>query len=145
MSKMAIERDQLQYLLDQEEGTERVIRAAVYCARCGYQLRMLPYSGRCPECGNSYNARGHKLEGIFKPHETTFPASDLAAGLISALVLVWLLGSLLRRLDPWTLLFAALFGYMTVIFIRQAWRGLKEFIRAQRLADRVSEHQDDDD
>ena len=142
---MAIEREQLQHMLDQEEGAEHVIREAVYCGRCGYQLRMLPYSGRCPECGNWYNARGHKLEGILTPQAAPFPASDLVAGLLSALILVWLVGGLTRRLDLFGLLFAGLFGYMAVIFLRQSWRGLREFIRAQRLADRAFEQDDDDD
>ena len=142
---MAIEREQLQHMLDQEEGADHVIRAGVYCGRCGYQLRMLPYSGRCPECGNWYNARGHKLEGILTPQAAPFPASDLVAGLLSALILVWLVGGLTRRLDLFGLLFAGLFGYMAVIFLRQSWRGLREFIRAQRLADRAFEQDDDDD
>ncbi len=140
---MAIDHDGLRYLLEETEG-ENVITSTVFCDQCGYQLRMLPYIGRCPECGNPYNARGLKIEGIFVPHTAAFPASDIAAGLASAALVIWLVAGLIKRFDLWTLLFAAVFGYMAVVFLKQAWARLKRFIRGQKLADEIYQADRDD-
>lgn len=142
MCEMAIERDKLRHMLE-EEGAENVISSTLYCDKCGYQLRMLPYIGRCPECGNSYNARGLKMEGIFLPQQAEFPGSDILAGLASAGLVAWLAAGLVQRFDLWALLFAALFGYMAVVFLRQSWARLKRFVRGQRLTDKLLSGDDD--
>lgn len=127
----------------EEEGVENVIGSTLYCDKCGYQLRMLPHVGRCPECGNSYNARGLEMEGIFNPQRAEFPGSDILAGLASAGLVAWLTAGLVQRFDLWALLFAALFGYMAIIFLKQSWARLKRFIRGQRLTRKLLSGDDD--
>ena len=61
-----------------ETYTDRRIRSSVYCGRCGYNLRHLPYIYQCPECGQEYNARPLSMKGIFSPHDVYFPAFDVA-------------------------------------------------------------------
>ncbi len=138
---MVLGREQLEHMLEEEEGP-RVMTRAVICDQCGYQLRMLPLVGRCPECGNSYSMRGIKMEGIFVPEAAEFPASDLVAGLVSAGLALWLVAGLVRRFDLWTLLFAGFLGYVGFVFLRQGLRRLRRFIRGQRIA---SQADSDDD
>ncbi len=125
---MALEHEQLEHMLEEDEGPRLMTQPAI-CDQCGYQLRGLPFVGRCPECGNSYRVRGRKTEGIFVPGSAEFPASDLVAGLV-------------RRFDLWSLLFAAILGYMGFVFLRQGLRRLKQFVRGQRIA---SQADSDDD
>lgn len=131
----------MDHLLEEVEGPA-VMTSKVFCDQCGYQLRGLPFTGRCPECGNSYIVRGIKTEGIFFPQTAAFPASDLVAGLVSAGLTVWLVAGLVRAFDLWSLMFAALLGYMGFVFLRQGLRGLGRFIRGQRIA---SQTDSDDD
>lgn len=138
---MAIERDELDLMMDGQR--DRVIADALFCAGCGYQLRMLPYIGRCPECGNSYNARSLHKDGIFVPQSAEFPATDILAALASAGVALWLAGGLLRHFDLWTLAFLLLFGYLAVAFSRQSYARLGRFIKGQRLAARIESEEEE--
>ena len=122
--------------LIEEEGPD-VITEALYCGECGYQLKMLPHVGRCPECGNRYKARGTETEGIFNPHSAEFPAFDIVAGLASVLLVVWLVSGVVRSFDLWSTLFAGTFAYLGMVFLRQAWRGVNRFIRGQKIADEL--------
>lgn len=53
--------------IEEEMFTDRRITGSVYCGRCGYNLRTLPFCYHCPECGNEYNARPLKMKGIYVP------------------------------------------------------------------------------
>ncbi len=138
---MALEREQLEHMLE-EEGP-RLMTKSVICDQCGYQLRGLPFVGRCPECGNSYSVRGIKTEGIFVPESAEFPASDLVAGLASGGLALWLVAGLVRRFDLWSLLCAAILGYMGFVFLRQGLRRLGRFIRGQRIASQADSDDDE--
>lgn len=137
----AIERDELDFMMDGKH--ERVIAEALFCAACGYQLRTLPFIGRCPECGNSYNARSTPKDGIFVPELAEFPATDILATLASAVAALWLAGGLLLHFDLWTLVFLALFGYLAVAFFRQSYVRLGQFIKGQRLAKQIEGEEED--
>ena len=64
---MVLSENELDRLAD-EMYLDRRIAHSVYCGECGYNLRTLPYAGRCPECGGEYNARPLIMKGIFN-HE----------------------------------------------------------------------------
>lgn len=132
---MVIERDELDFMV--EGKRKRVITDALFCAACGYPLRMLPFIGRCPECGNSYNAHSLHKDGIFVPQSAEFPATDILATLASAIAALWLAGGLIRHFDLWTLVFLALFGYLAVAFFRQSYVRLGQFIKGQRMAAQI--------
>ena len=139
---MALEHEQLEHMLEEEEGGPRLMTKPVICDQCGYQLRGLPFVGRCPKCGNSYSVRGIKTEGIFVPHAAEFPAMDLVAGLVGGGLALWLAAGLVRRFDLWLLLCTAILGYLGFVFLRQGLRRLRRFIRGQRIA---SQADSDDD
>jgi len=58
---------------------DRRISATVFCGKCGYNLRTLPYLYQCPECGNEYNARPLVMKGVFLPQRTPAPWIDMLA------------------------------------------------------------------
>lgn len=70
--------------LAEEIYTDRRITMSTYCGRCGQNLRTLPYVYRCPECGNAYNARPLKQEGVFSADHARFPLGTLFALLVTA-------------------------------------------------------------
>ena len=61
---MSFSQDEVERLMDQAEPG-RGIDTSLYCAACGYNLRGLPHSGTCPECGGRYSTRSHLMKGIF--------------------------------------------------------------------------------
>ena len=61
----------------------RTLSHSVFCDRCGYNLRCLRYVGRCPECGNAYNARPLKLKGIYHAFDLKLPVLDIFVAIIS--------------------------------------------------------------
>ena len=63
---------------------------SVYCARCGYGLKLQPKVGRCVECGNPYDAREYAMTGVLRTEDGRFPTSTLAvAG--ACFVTAWIL------------------------------------------------------
>ncbi len=124
---MNVETDDLDKL-SQDIFSERQISHSVYCSRCGYNLRMLPYIGRCPECGNEYNARPAVRNGIYVSTDLSFPSVELIcvvfflgwAGL-------WLITGV-RPVIPWKVTFGAAFLLAGVIsgylFFQRLWRYL---------------------
>ena len=77
---MDLSTDELEQL-SQDIYSERRISHSIYCGRCGYNLRTLPYVGRCTECGNEYNARPVVRKGIYISTEVTFPFVELVCSM----------------------------------------------------------------
>ncbi len=115
------------------------IDTPLFCGTCGYNLRGLPYSGRCPECGHSYNARDHRLMGIFVPQAAPFPGSELACTLLS----VGLAGllALLTVSDSGFLLATIVFAGFGIAFAVLTWRKARLFVQAQRILRRIEGEQ----
>ncbi len=120
------------YDVEQHRGG---IDYSIYCGACGYNLRTLPWVGRCPECGNEYIARPTRRKGTFLPQELVFPWGDLftafaflllAAGSVSTLLLQRPLSRLVigMAVVAWV---AA--GYSTHV----AWRNLARYVRFRNV------------
>lgn len=58
------------------DRTERggTVAGSMPCLECGYELRGLPYGGRCPECGESYAE--HTPLPIHRPFAAKRPGED---------------------------------------------------------------------
>ncbi|HOW18083.1 MAG TPA: hypothetical protein PLC79_03525, partial [Phycisphaerae bacterium] len=82
---------------DPREVTSLRIEKPLRCGNCGYSLYTLPMVGRCPECGNRYNAAGRRLHGIFQPQYNVFPRGDVCTAVFSGTIAAVLLGMLAMR------------------------------------------------
>ena len=134
---MALSGQDLERLAD-DQYKDRIITGSVYCGSCGYNLRTLPYIYTCPECGNQYNARPLKMTGIFTPHETYFPASEIAAALLCAPIAFVLIRGGIITADSGRVTLGALFCMIMVSFAVQAYMRLVRFIKARALARRIA-------
>ncbi|MBN1513679.1 MAG: hypothetical protein JXB13_16810 [Phycisphaerae bacterium] len=115
------------------------INTSLFCGTCGYNLRGLPYSGVCPECGHAYNASDHRLTGIFLPNAVPFPGSDFACSLLS-FGMAGLL-TLIALSDPGFFLLVIVFAGFGIAFAFLTWRKTRLFVRAQRILRRIEQEQ----
>ncbi len=74
-----------------EQSGDGVIKKSLYCARCGYNLRLLPYRYNCPECGNRYYARALRRKGIFMEDRAYLPIAECLYATLSGTIGVGLL------------------------------------------------------
>jgi len=138
--------DDLDRLVDQ--CGDSVIKQSMYCARCGYNLRSLPYRYTCPECGNSYRARAHRRKGIFLEGETYFPYSECFILIISSLfsglfitagmsrwsVISFRLGFVL----PALFMAGALLAVMAMVYVARSFRLFLEYKSRHQVTKRVA-------
>ncbi len=134
---MGLGNDELERLAD-DMYKDRIITGWVYCGNCGYNLHSLPYAYTCPECGNVYNARPLAMKGIFSPHNTYFPTSDIAAALLCAPVTVALILSWVNRAEYWKLFIGAVFGAFTLVFAVQGYRRLARYLKTRMIARHIA-------
>jgi hypothetical protein len=117
---------------------DRIITMDLYCARCGYNLRMLPYLGRCPECGGEYNARPLRMEGIFNAQMLVFPTGDVAAAVFTWALAAVLIAAGVYSLDGWWLFFAVICAVLGFFFTRSAWNRATRFFQFRGIARRIA-------
>lgn len=122
---------------------ERVITSSVYCGRCGYNLRTLPFLYQCPECGNEYNARPLKMIGIFNPYAATFPTRDVLITLACAFVAVLFGVSAALAGNAKGLAIAAVFAACAIINGRSTWREIRRCLLAISIIRRIQSGEDD--
>lgn len=136
---MALREDEIDRCLD-ETVAGRSIDRSLYCAECGYNVRGLPVIGVCPECGQRYNARRHKMTGIFVPHALAFPVSEIFSALLSlgvaGLFAAWAVQSPEQR---WAFLPVLVFGVLGGLFVRVSYRKLVRYAHLWNLARRIQE------
>ena len=133
---MALTRVELERLAE-DILADRVIVGNLYCDRCGYNLRTLPYAGRCPECGGEYNARPLKMHGIFDARLVVFPASDIFAAILTLGLGAWLILTGIRPMAQWHLFFGATSLVMGGFFVRSAWTRTARFFYFRGIARRI--------
>lgn len=139
---MPLSRADLDRLVD-EILADRVIVGNVYCGRCGYNLRTLSYTGRCPECGSDYNARPLKMQGIFDARLVVFPTSDIFAAVLTLALGGWLILTGLRPVAQWRLFFGLASLVMGGFFVRLSWTGSVRFFYLRVIARRIERGEDD--
>lgn len=128
--------------LSRDIFSERRIRHSVHCGQCGYNLRMLPYVGRCPECANEYNARPAVRQGIYVAGELAFPVVELAAAaFFMGWGIAWVVGGV-RPLNPGSLVMGAFFAIIGAIALVLFVRRTARYIHFRRVASHIH-HQDD--
>ena len=124
-------------LLPDDIDPERIITLSLHCGRCGYNLRTLPYVYSCPECGNAYNARALKMEGIFLPNNVGIPFGEVAACLFSAAASWGSIAAFVWSRDRSALALAVPLVALTLVFAVRAYRALARFAHSISLTRRI--------
>ncbi len=134
---MGMSRSDLERLAD-DTDKGRILLSSTYCERCGYNLRTLPCVYTCPECGNQYNARPLKMEGIFLPHKTRVPVGDIAAVVfgVGGALLFGISG--IRSADPIRIAIAGMFLLLSIPFLWRAYRGLRRLAHTRAVARQIA-------
>ena len=124
---------------------DRRITRSLYCGSCGYNLKTLPRSYVCPECGQPYNARRQPMKGIYFPHDVEPPIAQIAGALISAVVAVSLLSVAFRPFSAVRVTFGLIFAVATVYLSVQTYWRVKRLIKFQALARRITQQEEEED
>ncbi|MCP4248578.1 MAG: hypothetical protein GY778_16130 [bacterium] len=133
---MGLSRFELERLAD-DILHDRAISSDLYCAGCGYNLRSLPYVGRCPECGSEYNGRHIWMESIFTADMLDFPIGDFAAGFLALTFGFWLTASGIHPYVDWRLFFGLAALILGILFARSAWRRTARYLHFRGIAKRI--------
>lgn len=133
---MALDQDQLERLAD-DAYMDRRIGGSVYCERCGYNLRTLPYLYQCPECGQEYNARPLTMKGVYLPFQATVPVLDTLSVVFWAVVGVVLLYTGSRPLNEWLLALGVGSGVLAIIYSHRVWTRFRLVFRAMAIERRI--------
>lgn len=122
---------------------DRRISGSVYCGKCGYNLRTLPYLYQCPECGNDYNARPLVMKGVFLPQQIPVPWIDmLAVGFFGYIAYTYVSESLPAKEYPSLVvgIVAAVLGLIYLALLIRKWRTL---IAGRILLRRIAESREE--
>ena len=122
---------------------DRVISMNLHCARCGYNLRTLPYVGRCPECGGDYNARPLRMDGIFTAQMLVFPTGDVVAAVFTWGLAAALIPGSVGSQDEWRLFCGLICVVMGSFFVRSAWRQAARYFRVRAIARHIESDWED--
>lgn len=124
---------------------DRRISQSMYCGNCGYNLKTLPRSYHCPECGSEYRARPARMKGIYLAHENPPPFGEAIAtvvfGLASGVLLVGAWTS--KSGGYWAT--AVIFAAITLTFAGAVVIRTNRFLRTSRLARQIERQQEDED
>lgn len=123
--------------------TDRFISSDLYCAECAYNLRTLPYRGRCPECGSDYNARQLWMDGIFTAGMLKFPTDDYLGIVFTFAPGVLLLASGINPVVEWRVMFGAVFLIIGALFIRAAWKHTGRYLHFRGIMRRIGQSEAD--
>ena len=134
---MGLSKSDLERLAD-DTYKGRLITGSIYCGQCGYNLRTLPYVHTCPECGNQYNARPLKMEGIFLPQEAQIPWGDLVAAGFCAGGALLFGASAVGSPDAVRISIAGALAAIASPFVWRAYRGLRRLARTRALAKHIA-------
>ncbi|MBI4717463.1 MAG: hypothetical protein HY763_06640 [Planctomycetes bacterium] len=134
---MVLSRDELSRLNEKDTYTDRRITTSIYCGKCGYNLRTLPYVYTCPECGNAYNARPVGTEGIYTAHEVAPPIGGSLGSILALAVTAALVHGGLNPVDEPRLYLAGGFLLTAAYFGIRAAVGWRNVLRHRTVTRRI--------
>ena len=120
----------------------RIIHS-LYCGECGYNLRSLPYTGRCPECGGPYNARPLKMKGIFLPQNMELPVLDI---LMLAVGLAFSISFIRDAINPYKsgqMFMGIVVLVLSLAFAHRGWSKFARFLKLRSILKQIEAAEDD--
>lgn len=133
---------------DREELADDIIRdrrisMSTYCGSCGYNLKTLPRSYHCPECGSEYRARPPRMNGIYMPHQNSPPLGAAVAVVVFALVAGLLVVGAWNSKSTGYVATAAIFVAITLSFAVHVVMRTNRFLRTLRLGRQIARQEED--
>ncbi len=119
--------------IGQELFQARGIDRATFCSGCCYNLMTRPIIGRCPECGQTYDARSLGRRGILEPGVARLPIGDLFTTLITFAIAGLLFHQGYKQPAPGLYLLGTPFLIMAGFLCRGTWRKMAWAMRLRSL------------
>ena len=123
---------------------DRRITQSLYCGNCGYNLKTLPRSYVCPECGQQYNARRMPMKGIYFPHNVEPPFAQVAGTPVSATIAVALLIGAFNPLNRGRIIIGFIFAGIALCLAAQVYWRTQRLVKFRVLGRRLARQQDDE-
>ncbi len=139
---MTVNSSESERIEEQVLSGDRIFHA-LYCGECGYSLKMLPYTGRCPECGGRYNARPLKMEGIFLPQNMELPIVDICMLVVGLSVSASFTFKSMQSPDSGQLFIGIVVLILSVMFAYRGWSKFAKFLRFKRLIKQIEAAEDE--
>ncbi len=135
---MVIQESELRRL-ERDPTQMREMVGEVYCASCGYCLKALPYFGRCPECGSTYNDQSLNMTGIYMSQYLHPPIGLAFGAFVSLAISVCLL--VLAAKDPtvWWFGLGAFASVIGFLYLRSLVRESARFLRSRSVAKMIKQ------
>ena len=124
---------------------DRRIGTSTYCGNCGYNLKTLPRSYHCPECGSEYRARMPQMKGIYLQNDNSLPFLETIAAVVFALVSGVLVVGAWDSNSVGYGVTAMIFTAVTIILAVAAFRRTNRFLRTARLTRQIERQKEDED
>jgi len=118
---------------------DRRITGSVYCGNCGYNLKTLPYSYQCPECGQEYNARPLHRRGIHEPLDEEFPFAYIISAVVCMLPAGYFAAGAFRPLNVNRAAGAGCFLLAGLVIVYVIYRRLKRMAHSARISRFIAE------
>ena len=129
-------------LIADEEFKGRRLSNSIYCDKCGYNLKTLPYKYQCPECGNLYNARPPDVTGIYLYDHYNVPVFDIAATIFSLIGFLLLFPMAFNPVNITALFLTVFFDLMMVIYGFRAYHRSVRYFRSRSIARHIAAEED---
>jgi hypothetical protein len=139
---MTLNSQELERLEDQLWAGERIYHS-LYCGECGYNLRTLPYTGLCPECGGRYNARPLKMEGIFLPQNMELPVLDVLMLGIAVTFSILFIRDSINPYDSARMFIGVVGLILSLVFGHRAWSKFSRFLKFRSILKQIESAEDD--
>ncbi len=120
---------------------DRRINRPIYCAHCGYNLKTLPKSYHCPECGSLYAARSPAWKGIYTQCESRPPVLEFLGLIIVGTPAVFLVMNAIASPTSGLVTTAVAFAVLTLILAGAAFLRTTRFLHAQRIARHIADQE----
>lgn len=124
---------------------DRRIATSTYCGNCGYNLKTLPRSYHCPECGSEYRARMPRMKGIYLQNENSLPFVEAIAAVVFAMVSATLLVGAWNSKSGGYWVTAIIFAAITLAFAVAVVVRTNRFLHTARLSRQIERQQEDED